>query len=91
MQDTVVQIDVLPAEAQQLRPAQAGEQVENDRCPPLDRLVLKQLQHPLGVWLVQVSGLVPGQGGQLRPFRWIAGDALPLDGPLQDGGNGAVV
>ena len=35
-----VQVYVLPAEAQQLRPAQAGEKVEGDGGPPLDRLGL---------------------------------------------------
>lgn len=67
------------------------KQGEDDGCSPLDRLVLEQLQHPLGVRSVQVSSLVPSQGEQLRPFRRIAGDALPLDGPFQDGGNGALV
>ena len=87
----IIQVDILPAQAQQLRPAQAGEQIEDDGRPPLDRLVLEKLKHTLCVRLVQVPGLVAGIGRKLRVLRRIAGDDLPLDGLLQDGGNGAVV
>ena len=87
----IIQVDILPAQAQQLRPAQAGEQIEDDGRSPLDRLVLEKLKHTLCVRFVQVPGLVAGIGRKLRVLRRIAGDDLPLDGLLQDGGNGAVV
>ncbi len=53
-----IQIDILPAQAQQLRPAQPGQQIEDDRRSPLDWLRLEQLEHPLRIRLIQIPGLM---------------------------------
>ncbi len=87
----LVQVYVLPAEAQQLRPAQAGKKVEGDGGPPLDRLSLQQLQEPPGVVLLQIGRLMAPQAGLFRCVCWVNLDISPLDRPGEDGGEGTVV
>ena len=59
----LIQIHVRPAQAQELCPAQAGEQVKGDHRPPKDLLLLKQLQQTAGVRLIQISCLPVGDAG----------------------------
>ena len=63
IEHSLIQIDVAPSQAQKFCAPESGEQIKSNDRPPLDRLILQQLQQPPGIRLIQISCLPVGDAG----------------------------
>ena len=75
----VFKVNILPAQAEQLATAQAGEQVEGNHGAVLDGLLVQQLQKAPGIGFVEVRGFLLLHLRQLSVDGRIVRNIPPLD------------